>query len=512
MADIFISYASEDRSRVEPLAKELEEQGWSVWWDRTIPPGKTFDQVIEEAIKAARCVIVLWSKKSIKSDWVKEEANIGKQRNILVPAKIDPIDPPLGFGRIQAAELVNWEAETNHPGFLSLLNAISEVAGPPPERDKSVHDTKLPESNSEQQLEVKSKEIEAFQPDPSHLKPVEKESPITGPKGPRKKRLAFGIGAVALILVLSVIGWFLFSKPGLYTITASSRGNGSISPTGSVSVSHGESKSFEITHSPDYRIADVKVDGKSVKAESSYTFRDVTSDHTIEASFERLPPIGKDYIIASFDDKPENWKAPGAKSKNEEPCQHDCVEGEPEWVREQDDDPYADAIRGNYLRAYDSKGEFYYFKAPIEGFLKLIDRNYYGGELSYWIRTQRLDGKTNYAPGWTHYGDHIKLTGENGVTLHYNPDIFPKPEGYKKEYEKGKKGPFTKWHKFSISLKESKRPPCWQTDNGKCAVEETIKEVLDEVVDLQIRGDYWIGASDYTALDEVKIVKPKTNK
>ena len=65
MADIFISYASEDRSRVEPLAHSLEDHGWSVWWDRTIPPGKSFDQVIQEAITAAKCVVVLWSEKSI---------------------------------------------------------------------------------------------------------------------------------------------------------------------------------------------------------------------------------------------------------------------------------------------------------------------------------------------------------------------------------------------------------------------------------------------------------------
>jgi hypothetical protein len=64
MADIFISYASEDRPRVEPIAKALEEHGWSVWWDRTIPPGKSFDEAIEEAITAAKCVVVLWSDKS----------------------------------------------------------------------------------------------------------------------------------------------------------------------------------------------------------------------------------------------------------------------------------------------------------------------------------------------------------------------------------------------------------------------------------------------------------------
>ena len=46
MADIFISYASDDLQRIEPIRKALEDQGWSVWWDRTIPPGKSFDQVI----------------------------------------------------------------------------------------------------------------------------------------------------------------------------------------------------------------------------------------------------------------------------------------------------------------------------------------------------------------------------------------------------------------------------------------------------------------------------------
>ena len=95
MADIFVSYARDDKDKVAPLVKALEGQGWSVWWDRLITPGKTFYGVIKEALEAAKCVVVLWSKLSTNSDWVLEEANNGKLRGILVPAKIDSIDPPL---------------------------------------------------------------------------------------------------------------------------------------------------------------------------------------------------------------------------------------------------------------------------------------------------------------------------------------------------------------------------------------------------------------------------------
>lgn len=148
MADIFISYASEDRSRVEPLAKALEDQGWQVWWDRIIPPGKSFDQVIQEEITASKCVVVVWSTKSIKSDWVKEEATIGKRRRILVPALIDSVEPPFGFGLIQAADLTDWNGNISHAGFKGFLGAISDIFQPqsPTKSDADASATTEPKS------------------------------------------------------------------------------------------------------------------------------------------------------------------------------------------------------------------------------------------------------------------------------------------------------------------------------------------------------------------------------
>jgi len=131
MADIFIGYAKEDKSRAEQLAQILEAQGWSVWWDVYIPPGKTFDEVIAEALADARCIVVLWSKASITKHWVKTEAERGRQRNILVPVLLDDVTPPLAFELIQAAPLMGWKGEQSHRGFEQLLKAIATIVDQP---------------------------------------------------------------------------------------------------------------------------------------------------------------------------------------------------------------------------------------------------------------------------------------------------------------------------------------------------------------------------------------------
>jgi len=131
VADIFLSYASQDRARARVLAEALAQLGWAVWWDRTIPSGKRFDQVIAEALAGARCILVLWSTKSVTSDWVIEEAEEGRRREILIPVFIEGTPPPMGFRRIQGADLVDWDGTVTSPLFRTLAADIEAVLGAP---------------------------------------------------------------------------------------------------------------------------------------------------------------------------------------------------------------------------------------------------------------------------------------------------------------------------------------------------------------------------------------------
>src|SRR6516165_879184 len=132
MSDIFISYASDDRPRAETFAHTLEGRGWSTFWDRTIPIGKTWRETIGRELNGARCVIVLWSKTSIQSSWVQEEADDAKQRGLLVPILIENVEPPIGFRSIQAAHLENWNGTESTEAFRRLIADIAALIGPPP--------------------------------------------------------------------------------------------------------------------------------------------------------------------------------------------------------------------------------------------------------------------------------------------------------------------------------------------------------------------------------------------
>ncbi|MBV8275833.1 MAG: toll/interleukin-1 receptor domain-containing protein, partial [Verrucomicrobia bacterium] len=129
MSDIFISYARSDRPRAKALAEALEGKGWSTWWDRKIPLGKNWGEVIEEQLDAAGCVVVFWSKESVASEWVKTEAREAKQRQILVPVLIENVKPPLEFRHLQTANLVEWDPTANAPEFDSFLEELNGILG-----------------------------------------------------------------------------------------------------------------------------------------------------------------------------------------------------------------------------------------------------------------------------------------------------------------------------------------------------------------------------------------------
>ena len=131
MSDIFISYATEDLDRIRSLAAALQAQGWSVFYDRTIPNGKTWRDVLGKSLRDSRCVVVAWSTVSIESTWVQEEADEGRERGILHPVFIDPVNAPLGFRAFQAANLVGWNARNPSPEFDRFLRDLEGTLGPP---------------------------------------------------------------------------------------------------------------------------------------------------------------------------------------------------------------------------------------------------------------------------------------------------------------------------------------------------------------------------------------------
>lgn len=129
MADIFISYASEDQGCAAKLAHALEGSGHSVWWDRQLRSGTDFTKEIGQQLDAARCVIVLWSKASVESTWVRDEAAEGLRRQILLPVKIEAVQPPYGFRGIQTASLVGWRGDVGASEFLGVLADWTAMCG-----------------------------------------------------------------------------------------------------------------------------------------------------------------------------------------------------------------------------------------------------------------------------------------------------------------------------------------------------------------------------------------------
>jgi TolB-like protein len=124
--DVFVSYKAEDRARLRPLIAALEAEGFTVWWDTHIGGGVHWREDIQEHLDAAKCVIVVWTRRSVgvEGDFVRDEASRARKRGAYLPVRLDPVEPPLGFGEVQAISLKGWKGDRTDPRFLAIAEAI----------------------------------------------------------------------------------------------------------------------------------------------------------------------------------------------------------------------------------------------------------------------------------------------------------------------------------------------------------------------------------------------------
>ena len=126
MAKVFLSYSREDAPAARQLAECIGRAGHKVWWDRDIEGGSRFTAEIDRELKNADAVVVIWTKSSIESPWVQDEAAEGRDNGRLVPVIFGTEKPPLGFRQFQSIDFGDWNGEGDPPPLEALIRAIAQ--------------------------------------------------------------------------------------------------------------------------------------------------------------------------------------------------------------------------------------------------------------------------------------------------------------------------------------------------------------------------------------------------
>ncbi|HLY78240.1 MAG TPA: TIR domain-containing protein, partial [Caulobacteraceae bacterium] len=131
MSEVFVSYAHSTQGDAEAITAALRVLGYDVWRDDLLPPHRDYADVIEERLRAAKAVVVLWSADAVKSQWVRAEAEVARLAGTLVQLSLDGAMPPLPFNQIHCENLRGWAAVRESPGWSKVVASIAELAGAP---------------------------------------------------------------------------------------------------------------------------------------------------------------------------------------------------------------------------------------------------------------------------------------------------------------------------------------------------------------------------------------------
>ena len=149
MSDVFVSYARSTEREARQIADALRGLGYGVWRDDELPAHRAYGEVIEERLRSAKAVGVVWSVDAIRSQWVRAEADAAREAGTLVQLTVDGCLPPMPFNQIQCADLRDWNGGADAPGWRKVegsIAALVRAAGGPaaaPTADRARTDKKI---------------------------------------------------------------------------------------------------------------------------------------------------------------------------------------------------------------------------------------------------------------------------------------------------------------------------------------------------------------------------------
>ena len=126
---VFVSYARPDEPHAERVAAGLRAKGYEVWRDDELPAHRAFNEVIEERLREATAVVVLWSASAAQSQWVRAEADAARNSAKLIQVQLDETLPPLPFNQIHCADLSSWDGISDTAGWRKLLMSVAALVG-----------------------------------------------------------------------------------------------------------------------------------------------------------------------------------------------------------------------------------------------------------------------------------------------------------------------------------------------------------------------------------------------